>query len=311
MTETEPPHWHEAVSAARERPKAFGALLQGLLERDPGLIRASHKGRTLLHHAADTVSIEAIKTLVASGADPNASMGPYGTVQFGYPYETGNRPLHALALSPFIPRAEACIKALRVGQADINARNASGKTPLHLASRHNERLVPAFLEHGADVNARNGSGKTPLHLAVSYNQSGAVTALIEAGADVNARDDKGRTPLHGAAMEREFENDWEIMLELIQAGAEVDARDGDGATALHLAAATDFKSAATLLLEQGANPLAKDNKGRLPVDYVPQPGIPELLHIASEKWLTQEKETAKAGGTDPVTGSDPEPGLQA
>ena len=289
MTETEPQHWHEAVRAVKHNSSS----LQLMLERDPGLLRASDAGRTLLHHAASAARLEAIETLVALGADPNARNEEH------FYDSPGSRPLHCLSAAP-VPlksvHVEACIAALQAGPAgaDINACNASGDTPLHLAVLNGEHRAEAFLARGADVNARNNNGSTPLHLAASCSRAIAVQVLLEAGANPVARDDKGRTPLHGAAIAAESESDWKIMLGLTQAGADVNARDADGATALHLAAAADNESAVLFLLDQGANPVARDDKGRLPIDYEPPREIPRILRSAAEKWHAPESHDSES-----------------
>ena len=71
---------------------------------------------------------------------------------------------------------------------------------LHEAVDYNQQNPPAavaaLLAAGADVNARNRSGLTPLHLAASSNENPAVIGLLlEAGANLEARDDDGDTPL--------------------------------------------------------------------------------------------------------------------
>jgi ankyrin repeat protein len=67
----------------------------------------------------------------------------------------------------------------------VNAKNALGNTPLHLAVE-DKRVVETLLAAGAQVNARNGLDKTPLHYAMRqgtspYNLS-IVETLILAGA---------------------------------------------------------------------------------------------------------------------------------
>ena len=335
--------WKQAVRAVADTVLYDGRNLEDLLESDPGLLRASphrgrgQKGRTLLHHAVAERNLKAIETLVAFGADPNASLGP----PQDYPDEPGDRPLHCLASSLFGSSAEDCIKALQAGKnkADINARNANGDSPLHRAAKHNKGLVPAFLACGANPNARNACGSTPLHVAARFNLSSAaaqdlleagadvnarntdgstplhlaaergaspdvVEALLEAGANVNVRDEKNRTPLHGAARAiqsvRPKEDGWKITSALLRAGADANASDANGITALHLAVIVGHEYAVHLLLDHGANPLAKDNKGRLPADFLPTSKIPGMLQSASEKWrASPEEETPEGESADP------------
>ncbi|MCI0429455.1 MAG: ankyrin repeat domain-containing protein, partial [Rhodospirillales bacterium] len=48
----------------------------------------------------------------------------------------------------------------------MNAKNRRGSTPLHWAI-HDEAKVRLLLSKGANVNARQAQGRTPLYLAVS------------------------------------------------------------------------------------------------------------------------------------------------
>ncbi len=79
-------------------------------------------------------------------------------------------------------------------QANIAARDKTGRTPLHWSVSYNGNLADILLAHGADVNARDDSGNTPLHAAVNGSQS-LVALLLDHHADVNPKNDDGNTPL--------------------------------------------------------------------------------------------------------------------
>ena len=66
-------------------------------------------------------------------------------------------------------------------------REIPGKTILHVASRDNSvSIIDLLVKHGAcDVNARDADGFTPLHIAVIHGNMQAVKKLVDLKADVN------------------------------------------------------------------------------------------------------------------------------
>ena len=102
----------------------------------------------------------------------------------------------------------AKVKSLIEKEADINAKDASGSTPLHYAvQRRNKDIAELLITSGADVNAKDGSGDTCLHFIAKspipryrilfggFSWGGVVKSLINNGSDVNMGDSEGRTPL--------------------------------------------------------------------------------------------------------------------
>ena len=72
---------------------------------------------------------------------------------------------------------------------------------LHLAAAGGHMDVAEFLlVNNADVNAKDNNGCTPLLLAVAKGHKDVAELLLTNKADVNAKASMGWTPLHYAAM---------------------------------------------------------------------------------------------------------------
>ena len=106
-----------------------------------------------------------------------------------------NIPLHPAAFFEYFE----VVKKLIEYNADINAENMYGSTPLHWVSRghyfKDGSVLRLLLERGADVNARRKDGSTPLHWASHHGALEVVHLLLEHGADVKAVDVEGKTAL--------------------------------------------------------------------------------------------------------------------
>ena len=79
---------------------------------------------------------------------------------------------------------------------------------------------------GADVDAKNAHGRTPLLAAALGGHCEIVLALVAAGANIDAADDEGETPLYAAA----FENHPTTVAALVAAGADVDGGEPETIT---------------------------------------------------------------------------------
>ena len=149
--------------------------------------------------------------------------------------------------------------------ADPAPRDPKGWTLLHFAAvgSWGPEMVAALAEAGGAVDARDADGRTPLHLAARYGSSEMAKALGAAGADVNARNEDGWTPLHLVAR---YDGPAAVAAALLAAGAEPDLRTGDGWTALLLAAAMGGPELVESILAAGPDVGARNGAGATALD---------------------------------------------
>lgn len=129
------------------------------------------------------------------------------------------------------------LRALVSAEADVNAHNSDGKTPLHAINPADPEALEKcriLLAAGADVHARDRVGNTPLHEYVERsNSAGAVRLLLEhPGTDIDATNNVGKTALISATYLDHFDS----MLVLLRAGADVSTVTDANITAAHYAA---------------------------------------------------------------------------
>ena len=76
------------------------------------------------------------------------------------------------------------VDSLLKAEANVNAENENGDTPLHLATRNGTvEMVDSLLKAGADVNAENENGYTPFDIADSKGFEKIKDLLREKGGD--------------------------------------------------------------------------------------------------------------------------------
>ncbi|CAB0043456.1 unnamed protein product [Trichogramma brassicae] len=150
------------------------------LEKPLRVDARDNEGITPLHLALENLKGQAVLSLLSMGADPNLAN------------PRGETPLHVICRTGGIAESfgERFFQRLfeitdgmrRVVQ--LEARDESGKTPLHLAlSYGDEELIGWLLRRGADPNSANANGSTPLQLAVANLQPDTVDLLLDNGAD--------------------------------------------------------------------------------------------------------------------------------
>ena len=137
-------------------------------------------------------------------------------------------------------------------RSTLDIRGNDRETPLHSAVQgHHATATALLLERGADVNARDSSSATPLHLAAEAERTDLSCAklLLETGANANAKDEDRMTPLHYAVEAGNIE----VVKLLLDSGADIEANESEGRTPLHIAAENAREpEIVELLLDRGA-----------------------------------------------------------
>lgn len=84
-------------------------------------------------------------------------------------------------------------------KAEIDSLDSSGFSLLHYCCLYNlNSLIPVLLARGADVNRRNSTGSTALHLAAASGHLAVVQVLVESGAVVDSCDANNVLPSDAA-----------------------------------------------------------------------------------------------------------------
>lgn len=259
-------------------------------------------GQTPAMLAASIVNLEALKVLMAYGADLNKKVEnekgvPIGILMYVHDRVTSEA-AGRLADSGDIKAATKKWEQGKKNEADfISFLIKSGvnkKADLSAAlfsCEANSAAMKILIDAGADVNYLDKDGNYPLFSAINsaygveegFKTGGgihitpyvieSIKLLIAAGANVNARDEHGNTPLHQASISfRGFTDLPEIIRILLDAGAKVDARNNDGKTPLMVAAGNNAAENAEALIAAGADVNAKDKGGHTPLYYATGPG---------------------------------------
>ena len=218
----------------------------------------------------------------------------------------GSSGLHAAARGGL----GAHLDALVARGADLNLRDAAGRTPLMLAlAERRFGMMDKLLTAGANPNLDRDDGDFPLRLAAEQGGRELVERLLESGALANARHARtGESALDAAKARRDIGRD-EVVAALRAGGAEdriyleeipniiatdagadelrgalargedVDQSTGDGLTGLHVAALMNSGEYAGILIENGANVNLRDDQGRTPLMTAIEadPDYPEVV----------------------------------
>lgn len=148
---------------------------------------------------------------------------------------------------------------------DFNTPSPNMEPPLFLALRNESLAVARYLIGQPEVNvdARGNADETPLMMAALKGHLDLVEALIARRAQVNK---PGWTPLHYAATHK-GPNAPAITRLLLEHHAFIDAESPNGTTPLMMAAHYGHPMVVRILLEEGADPMVRNQQGLTAIDF--------------------------------------------
>lgn len=148
---------------------------------------------------------------------------------------------------------------------DPNARDVRRQPAIIVALHKDSRKAAAVLlsSRKLKVEARNAKDESPLMMAALRGNLEAARSLIARDADVNKT---GWTPLHYAASSGADDAPAMVAL-LLEHSAYIDAESPNGTTPLMMAAQYGKIDVARLLLQEGADPMLKNQLGLTALDF--------------------------------------------
>ncbi|KAL9108064.1 MAG: hypothetical protein Q9227_007170 [Pyrenula ochraceoflavens] len=268
--------------SSRDQPATLSNrdFISKLIEYHADVHTQVPSGKTALSRAVHLGHREVAAVLLEYGADPQ-----------GRSFKTDEWTLlHYVASQA----DEKMLELLLRQGSDVHVQDASGYTPLHLASSkshahiaslvnrqrsseielrapnpdpaaYNDALqihtniINLLLDYSSDPNKPNKHGLTPLHLASRTAQPKLASALLNRGAKPNALTPDGKTPLYFAS----GHDSLDLVKLLLSNGADPNAATSAGETPL-MRAASASKNPAILaaLLDKGAEVRSADDEER-------------------------------------------------
>lgn len=222
--------------------------------------------------------------------------------------DTGSRSylVYSQYLSPSLTRLSTALmvaslyghhtitKILLKGNAEIEAQDGYGQTPLSLAATNgHEAIVKLLLEKGADIEAKNSNyNQTLLSFAATNEDKAIIKLLLGKSLDIEAKDRHLPTTLWepdnylwNAMAKRGYEGIAELLLEKFGI---VKGRSRFGETPLLAAARRGYYDIVKILLEKGAAIECEDRYGQTPLFVAANRGYNDIVELLLEKGAAVE-----------------------
>ena len=219
--------------------------------------RKYYNGESYLYVAARGNHVDIVKYLIKEcGCNPMMDTGAYDR---GVPVQAV---LHYVASEGLLDVLKCMVMNINGHIMDEQYRNAYGRTILHYSVKHIDVVKYLIDECNCDIMSRHNSGNTILHVAASKGSLDVMKYLINTHHyNLMTTNNSGQTILHRAVKHIDV-----IKYLIIECSCNVMVTDIDKWTPLHYAASWGTAEVVEYLLSNGnCDPLAKDNKGKTPL----------------------------------------------
>lgn len=169
---------------------------------------------------------------------------------------------------------ERVFKILVNQNVDVNIRNNSQQTPLHIATEGGHLpLVNMLVERNVHVNVCDINGQSPLYLACEMRHIDIVKMLLSHNADIHLVDNNKRSPFHAVCnglsvppTKTEIQSVRDLVYLLIEYKGDLSLPDNEGKIPLHFACKAGCLAIVESLAVKKAHFTVCDLNGQTPLD---------------------------------------------
>ncbi len=184
------------------------------------------------------------------------------------------------------------VRAAIAAGGDVNEQDPSGWTPLmHAALECRARIARLLLERGADAKHRASSVRATSFTDHGQSALGIAAACFIARRRAELAPGRGMPPSY---VDSELAAAQAMVRDLLDHGADANAADADGRTPLMMATRQGWAGAVRELLTAKAAVNARDQQGRLAIDYA-DPADRETIRLLEK--AGSKPSTGRSGRT--------------